>query len=208
MKTVAVANMKGGTAKTTTAAFLAHALDVDGREVLAVDSDPAGSLLRWSELGGWDLPVIGLATRQLHQRLPAIARDFALAVVDTPPLDDQAGVVYSALRAADVVVVPVGASTMELDRLAPILAAVEEVSPLRNVPPRVLVLLTRTVPHAVSTSSARQVIEAAGYEVLSAAVPRLERYAQAFGTVPALVPGDAYAVAAAEIVKGWTDGDE
>jgi chromosome partitioning protein len=32
--------MKGGSAKTTTAAFLAHALARGGRRVLAVDADP------------------------------------------------------------------------------------------------------------------------------------------------------------------------
>src|SRR5690606_9599405 len=98
MLTVTVANLKGGTAKTTTAAYLAHALGPDG--VLAVDADPPGSLLRWSELApGWPLPVIGLPVKNLHVQLPGIGGGHQRRVIDTPPLDEQAGIVYSALRA-------------------------------------------------------------------------------------------------------------
>ncbi|MGH3505439.1 MAG: AAA family ATPase [Nocardioidaceae bacterium] len=197
MRVITVANLKGGTGKTTTAAFLAHALP---GQVLVVDADPAGSLLRWAELGGWVIPVVGLPTRELHKRLPAIGYGYDLAVIDTPPLDDQAGIVYSALRVADDVVVPMGPSTMEVDRLGPVLAAAEEVAPLREVPARVSVLLTRTVPRANSTAAARQVVTDAGYQVLTATVPRLERYAQAFGSTPDLATEDPYLEVVAELV--------
>jgi hypothetical protein len=110
--------MNGGSAKTTTAAFLAHALARAGRRVLAVDAHPAGSLLRWGDAAGWAIPVIGMPTRKIHVGLPNVADRYDMAVIDTPPLDDQAGIVYSAFRAASDVVVPVGATTMELDRIS------------------------------------------------------------------------------------------
>lgn len=199
MWTLTVANLKGGTSKTTTAAYLAHCL---GPGVLGVDADPPGSLLRWSELAGeWPVPVIALPVRDLHTRLPGIAgAAYTRAVIDTPPLDEHAGIVYSALRAADVVVVPVSPSTMELDRLSPILDAVAEVAPLRARPPEVRVLLTRVVSRASSGSNAREVLTAAGLTVLPTAVPRLERYAQAFGRPVEVEPDDPYAVAARELL--------
>lgn len=199
--TIAVANLKGGTTKTTSAGYIAYGLQRRGRMVLGVDADPPGSLLRWAELGGWELPVIGLPTRAMHQRLEALGQGYDTVVIDTPPLDEQAGIVYSVLRSADVVIIPVSPTTMELDRLSPILDAVEEVGPLRAVPSTTLVLLTRTVANALSTGGARTAITAAGIAVMKAQVPRREVYAQAFGTIPTIRDGDPYDEAVTEILE-------
>jgi chromosome partitioning protein len=204
---VTVANLKGGTTKTTTAAYVMHGLAAHGYRVLGVDADPPGSLLRWAELGAWDLAVVGLPTKALHTRLPAISAGYDAIVVDTPPLDDQAGIVFAALRAADVVIVPVSPTTMELDRLSPILDAVDEVSPLRAAPVMVRVLLTRTVTRANSTGGARAAITGAGIEVMTTEIGRREVYAQAFGTVPVMLPGDPYDLAVVELLAAMQDGD-
>ena len=50
--TIVVANLKGGSTKTTTAAFILHALAESGLSVLGVDADGENeSLLSWSEEG-------------------------------------------------------------------------------------------------------------------------------------------------------------
>ncbi|MFD1276874.1 AAA family ATPase [Streptomyces kaempferi] len=48
----AFVNLKPGVGKTTSAVWLAHALHELGVSPLLVDSDPASSALRWSELAG------------------------------------------------------------------------------------------------------------------------------------------------------------
>lgn len=61
-------------------------------------------------------------------------------------------------------------------------------------------LLTRTVARASSVTIAREVIgDELGRRVLRTSVPRLERYALAFGGPVDLVPGDPYLLAAEEI---------
>ena len=45
---VAIAALKGGSGKTTTAVYLAMAASAEG-PTLAVDADPQGSLTRWTE---------------------------------------------------------------------------------------------------------------------------------------------------------------
>jgi chromosome partitioning protein len=197
----AVVNLKGGSAKTTSAAHLAHALAERGRSVLLVDADPQGSALRWAELGGWELPVVGLAVRDLHRRLPGIVGDrYDVVVIDTPPMDEQGGIVYSAMRAADVVVVPMAPTMIELDRLPPVWAALDEVGPLRETAAAAAVLLTRTVPNASSTDVVRDQIAGGGHRVLSTIIPRREAYAQAYGA-PVVVGEGPYAVVAGELLE-------
>ncbi|WP_236738122.1 AAA family ATPase, partial [Mycobacteroides abscessus] len=95
---IVVANLKGGSTKTTTAAFMLHALAEAGLSALGVDADGENeSLLSWSEAGGWSVPVIGLPVTDLHRKLPGIAGDrYDAVVIDTPPMKERRGVVGSA----------------------------------------------------------------------------------------------------------------
>ena len=114
-----VANLKGGTSKTTSAAFLAHALAERGRRVLVVDADPQASITRWAEMAEWRLPVVGKATGRLHVELEEIVGDrFDAVVIDTPPTDKLRGIVESAIRAATTVLVPIGPTSAEYERTA------------------------------------------------------------------------------------------
>lgn len=182
MQTITVTYFKGGSGKTTTTAFLSHAFQQLGHQVLAVDADPQGSLLRWSEYGEWEVPVIGLAARNLHRQLPGIAGSrFTASVIDTPPLDDQSGIVYSAIRAASIVVLPMAPTMMELERVPEVIRAVEEVEDQtgRSIP--LFVLLNRTIPNAASTGIIRGRLEDLKVDVLNSTIPRREAIAQAFG---------------------------
>lgn len=184
MLVIPVVNLKGGTSKTTTTAFVAHALHEAGWAVFGIDADPQGSLLHWSGVAEFDFPVVGMADRRFHSRLDGVVGDRAdAAVVDTPPLDEQGGIVYSALRRATHVVIPVAPTPVEYERLPAVREALAEVASLRasGEPPAHHVLLTRTVPQAASTEVYREAITADGDRVLRAVVPRRERYAQAYG---------------------------
>lgn len=180
---ITVANLKGGSSKTTTAAFLAQALHDAGLAVLVVDADPQASTLRWSESAGWPMATVGLPVRNLHAQLEGIAAGHDVVVIDTPPLDIQAGIVHSALRAADLVVVTTAPTPIECERVGAVKAALDDVAALRadGEAPRAVVLLTRTVARAASTEVWRQALQQSGWHVLSAEVRRLEVIAQAAG---------------------------
>src|SRR5437763_1910806 len=51
---LALANLKPGTGKTTSAVWLAHVFTQAGNSVLLVDADPSGSALEWSDLAAMD----------------------------------------------------------------------------------------------------------------------------------------------------------
>lgn len=198
MKVITVTNLKGGSAKTTSTAYLAHAYAATGLRVLIVDADLQGSAMRWSEAAEWDIPTISLPVRNLHSRLAGIVPDSTdIVLIDTPPLDEHAGIVYSALRAADTVVVTMAPTMIEFERLPDVWAAVEEVESLRNSPPEMAVLLNRTVANAKSTGVYRDLIVESGHHVLSTTIPRREAIAQSFAG-PLLDLGN-YVEAAAEI---------
>jgi chromosome partitioning protein len=58
MRTIAVTNHKGGSAKTTTAVNLAAALGEGGRRVLVVDMDPQGSATSWLGVSDPEVTVV------------------------------------------------------------------------------------------------------------------------------------------------------
>lgn len=106
---VAFLNQKGGVGKTTLALHLAGEWARRGKRVTVIDADPQGSALDWSEQRareGLERPfgVIGLARDTVHREAPELARTCDHIVIDGPPRI--AGLMRSALLAADLVLIP------------------------------------------------------------------------------------------------------
>ncbi|WP_448656552.1 ParA family protein [Microbacterium lacticum] len=120
--------------------------------------------------------------KNLHSQISGIVPPGTdVVIIDTRPLDEQAGIVYSALRAADTIVITMAPTMIEFERLQDVWAAVEEIEPLRTSPAEAVVLLNRTVTNANSTPTFRAAIEDSGHRVLDVTIPRRESIAQAFG---------------------------
>jgi len=189
---LALANLKPGTGKTTSAVWLAHVFAQAGNSVLLVDADPSGSALEWSDLAAmypglapqraaFPFRIVALPSRELHRRLPEIARDDDVVIVDTPQIEDHASIARSALRYVDEIVIPCAPSPIEINRTTPVRDEIAEIREIRDRPVRSAVLLNRCVARAHSTADAREALIDLGYDVLATAVPRLEIYAQSFG---------------------------
>ena len=190
--TLALANLKPGTGKTTSAVWLAHVFAQAGNSVLLVDADPSGSALEWSDLAAMDphlakpeaafpFRIVALPSRELHRRVPEIAQSDDVVIIDTPQLEDHASIARSALRYADEVLIPCAPSPIEITRTSPVRDEIAEVSAFRDTPARSAVLLNRCIARAHSTNDAREALQHLGYDVLSTVVPRREVYAQSFG---------------------------
>lgn len=174
---ITVANLKGGSGKTTSAAFLAHALENNGHRVMAIDSDPQGSLLRWSRRAGWSIPVRHLPSQFLDEELAGLdLAGFDRIIIDTPPGDTD-GIVRAAMRAADTLVVAVAPTSMEVRRVRFTMEAAEAVAP--ETPARVL--LNRVVANTLAARDAREALTGAGRSVLRAEIPMRQAIAQAEG---------------------------
>lgn len=102
MKVIAVLNQKGGSGKTTIATHLARALQLDGADVLLVDSDPQGSARDWAAVReDQPVPVVGIDRPTIERDLKSVARkDYV--VIDGAP------------QAADFVLIPVQPSPYDI----------------------------------------------------------------------------------------------
>lgn len=204
MIVLALVNLKGGSTKTTSAAFCAHALHETGLSVLGVDADAENeSFLSWSEQAAFPFQVVGLPVRDLHKRLPGIVGDrFEAVVIDTPPMKEARGIVLSAARVATHVIVPMAPTPMEYERLPAVRTLLDDVADVRadGSPPHTSILFTRTVPNAASTEVYREVITEDGWNVLPGEVRRLESFAQAHGQAIKNANNTAYGDAVASIL--------
>lgn len=111
----AVANQKGGVGKTTLAMNLAAGLGRRG-ECVVVDADPQGSATLWGRLaaGERQYPVTVVSAAQgLQDELAALCARYEYVVVDCPPSGDS-GNVTAAMDHADVLLIPVLPSPMDL----------------------------------------------------------------------------------------------
>lgn len=184
---ITVTNLKGGTTKTTSSANIAHALAERGRRVRVVDADPQGSITRWAELGGWSIPVRGMATGRLH--VPGVGVDLEAGqvddvVIDTPPTDRDRAIVESAVRAATHVIVPMAPTMAELERMGTVAQMIADVAHVGRhaAPPITTVLLTRVDGNAKNeTAIHRAALVDAGWTVHRSTVGAVQRYRQAWG---------------------------
>jgi chromosome partitioning protein len=155
---------------------------------LAVDCDPQGSLMSWSESAaeqGSSLPftVVSMATRDVHVRLADLGADYEHVIIDTPPGD--LGIIRSAILASGVVLVPVSPTGLDLNRIRPTFEVLAEIG--ISHPVDVGVLLTKVRRGTRSARTARATLAEHGYPAMNTEIPLAEHFAAAFGSVPAVV---------------------
>jgi len=124
MLVIAVLNQKGGSGKTTIATHLARALQIEGADVLLVDSDPQGSARDWAAVReDQPLTVVGIDRPTIERDIKNIARkDFV--VIDGAP--QAADLAVSAIKAASFVLIPVQPSPYDIWATADLVELVKQ----------------------------------------------------------------------------------
>jgi len=115
MKTIVLANQKGGVGKTTLAAHIAVAAERagDGPCVL-IDTDPQASLAAWWNGRAAETPAFApVALKELSGKLAALSQaGYAYVFVDTPPAITES--IRAVVAQADFVLIPTRPSPHDL----------------------------------------------------------------------------------------------
>jgi len=123
-KIITVAPQKGGAGKTPLVAQLAVALATKGQRIALVDIDPQASLSTWFQIREENGKTENLWLSSLHawrtQSADKLTADNDYVLIDAPPHSQTEAV--SAVRAADLVLVPIQPSPVDLWATEPILS--------------------------------------------------------------------------------------
>jgi len=123
MLIIAVLNQKGGAGKTTIATHLARALQLRGASVVLVDSDPQGSARDFAAVeGGTAVLTVGLDRPTLDRDARKLRAD--VVVIDGAP--QIATLAASAVKAADLVLIPVQPSPYDVWATADLVELVKQ----------------------------------------------------------------------------------
>ncbi|MGF1641418.1 MAG: ParA family partition ATPase [Rhodospirillales bacterium] len=145
-KVLTIAQQKGGAGKTTLAAQLAVAFRIAGRRVALMDIDPQASLADWFRVRGegaagglQPLDLVDVAGWRAASEVERLKRGYDLVIIDSPPHAETEAKV--AVRAADLVLVPIQPSPMDVWATRPTMdlaaaAKVPVLVVLNRVPPR------------------------------------------------------------------------
>ena len=169
-KIIAVGNLKGGTGKSTIAVNLACRLAEKQRSVALIDADPQGTAAAWLREGlppglcvvsgplaraGGD----GMWTEQIREQ----RSNYDRIVIDLPP---QTGDCFeAALRIADLLIVPLTLSEVDLHATAQALAVLHRMRAMRDGRPACLLVPSKVDRRTSLGRRARSSLAALGWQV-------------------------------------------
>lgn len=155
---ITVAQQKGGSGKTTLTSNLAVAMALKGRKTAILDTDPQGSLGRWfmnrvERLGDADVDLGFRTASAWGARYEAreLAKTYDYVLIDTPPKMGIDG--RPAVEVADIIVVPVSPSPLDIWATEPIIELAKTEKKL------VLIVVNRTTSRARITGEVQAVLK-------------------------------------------------
>lgn len=176
--TLTIAQQKGGSGKTTLAVNIAVVLGRAGHRVAVLDTDPQGSLGRWfmarrAALGDAGLEFSTASAWGVSYEVEKLRRGADYVIIDTPPKADAD--LRPALREADLVLVPVASSHVDL-------WATEGVLDLaRREGKEVLIVLNRARPGTRLGAEVAEAARALAADVAETALSNRVTYAETLG---------------------------
>jgi chromosome partitioning protein len=179
---VVMATLKGGSGKSTAAACLAAHCQRAGLRVVVIDADPQASLMHWRSLGepSIDLEVIADTSEAVAEKALDIARQSDLVVIDTAGFRNRT--MIEALSVADLAVIPIKASPLDIAAAIETVRLVEEVNATEERRTHRMdyrLLLTQVTVGSAVARHVRNELTQSGYVLFEAELANRVVYAEA-----------------------------
>jgi chromosome partitioning protein len=145
MKSILIANPKGGCGKTTIANNLAAAFAPNGLNAVIADVDPQASSLQWLDRRPGDLPEIG--GLDWSKGVNKVKKSVERLVIDAPA-GISAKEFQTLLKMADYIIMPVIPSAFDQIAAMAFLSKIETLKPIRKNRKQVVIVANRMRPRS------------------------------------------------------------
>jgi chromosome partitioning protein len=174
MQVIAVLNQKGGSGKTTIATHLARALQLEGAEVLLVDSDPQGSARDWAAVReDQSVSVVGIDRPTIERDLKSIGHKDYVVIDGAPQAADLA---VSAIKAADFILIPVQPSPYDIWATADLVDLVKQRIELTDGKLKAAFVVSRAIKGTRIGAEITEALKGYGLPVLEARITQRVSY--------------------------------
>ncbi len=176
MYTIALLSQKGGAGKTTIATCIARQLQLEGEDVILVDSDPQGSARDWRAATDQDtVLVVGMDRPTLDKDIKMLSNDGKKwIIVDGAPRSEQ--MTISSIKAADLIVIPVQPSPYDIWAAEDLVSIVKSRQEITNGKPKAAFLISRAIKRTELGKEVVSALEDFGMPVMKAKTTQLVTY--------------------------------
>jgi chromosome partitioning protein len=194
---LAVLNQKGGSGKTTIATHLARAWQLAGLDVVLIDSDPQGSARDWAAVRpDQPVPVVGIDRPTIDRDVRALGRRDRVVIDGAPQAADLAA---SAIRAADLVLIPVQPSPYDIWAAADLVALVKARQAIADGRPRAAFVVSRVIRATRLSAEVAEALEEHGLPVLPTRIHQRIAYPTSAAAGSTVLDTEPHGDAAAEM---------
>jgi len=200
VQVIALLNTKGGGGKSTLATNIARALQLGGASVLIADSDPQGTARDWRRINRNDdlLGVVGIDRPTLEKDIPSISHAFNYIIIDGAAKLQE--MIASALKAADVVLIPVQPSAADIwgcSELVDLIKARQQVTGK----PKVAFIISRQIVGTRLAADIAEALQEFGIHIFDSRTSQRVVYTEALSQGSTVIDLDPQGLASKEVLS-------
>lgn len=181
MKVIAIANQKGGTAKTTAAINISEGLGRRNYKVLLADLDKQESSSDWAHINdhrSFDFKTIFEPTK-LKDFIKQYQTNYDYIILDCPPGAD--AIAAQIMKNSTLVLIPNGPSPVEIWALSRFIDVVRDRQKIQEGKPLARILLSRCILGTKLVPKSVKACQDLELEIMQSGTIELEAYKQVFG---------------------------